>query len=193
MRLSLLLLIIALCKVSAIETYAQITRISLSMRDASVKEVLRAIEKKSEFAFFYNDDAIDTEQKVSVNVTNRLIGDILSEILPDCMYQVDNRKIILIPKPAPAISAETNGVTQQGKRITGSVIDVAGDPLAGASVMEKGTTNGTVTDTDGNFSLTVTDKATLQVSYIGYITQEISDPANLVGGGGGLTNTETCF
>lgn len=67
----------------------------------------------------------------------------------------------------------TAGIMQQSRTVTGKVLDPKGETVIGANVMEKGTSNGTITDFDGNFTLNVSPNATLVISYIGYKTQEI--------------------
>ncbi|WP_197027667.1 SusC/RagA family TonB-linked outer membrane protein [Prevotella sp. 10(H)] len=165
MKLVLFMLTVVLVNVSA-TTYAQTTRISLEMTNSTVKEVLKEIERKSDLTFFYSDDAINTTRRVNVKASNKPINEILSEILPDCAYKVDNKKIILTQKPAP--------IVQQQRKITGTVVDPNNEALIGANVSVKGTTNGTMTDEDGNFSLEVPQNATLLVSYVGYETKEIA-------------------
>ena len=84
MRLVLILLTVMLFRVSATESLAQETRINLKMENSTVKEVLKNIESRSDFTFYYNDNVIDTDKRVSVNVENTSISDILATILPDC-------------------------------------------------------------------------------------------------------------
>ena len=98
MKIVLILLTVVLFKVSAVETYAQSTRIDLNMKNSTVKDVLKDIESKSEFTFFYNDKAIDTNRRVSIHVAKKRIDEILTVILPECSYKVENKKIIIVPK-----------------------------------------------------------------------------------------------
>ena len=83
----------------------------------------------------------------------------------DLAYTIDEKHIIIYKKDK---SAEPQRQVQKQKRITGIVTDPNGDPIIGANVVEKGTTNGTITDLDGKFSLTVDDRSSLLVSYIGF-------------------------
>ncbi|WP_280744907.1 MULTISPECIES: TonB-dependent receptor [unclassified Parabacteroides] len=166
MRLTVLLLTIALLKVSAVETNAQSTRINLDMSNATVKEVLKEIENNSEFTFFYNDESMDMNRRVNIKANNKQIKDVLSEMLPNCTYKVENKNIILIPN---AMIAQQNTRT-----ITGIVSDQFGEPLIGATVMVKGSTTGTITDMDGGFSITSTPGAVLIISYIGYQSKEVA-------------------
>lgn len=168
MKLVLMLLTIMLFRVSASESHAQSARINLNMSNSTVKEVLKGIESKSEFTFFYNDKVIDTSRKVSLNAENKSISDILAIILPDCNFRAENKNILITPKEA-GIPA----VTQQAKVISGVVSDASGEPVIGANVSVKGTTTGTITDIDGKFSLKVPANTVLAVSYLGYVPQEL--------------------
>lgn len=165
MRITLLLLTLALFKVSAVEVHAQNPKITLNTSDSSIKEILKEIENQSDFTFFYNDLAFDMNKKVQVNVTNKDIREILRTILPECTFEVDGKRIILIPS-AP----ET---PQQTKAITGVVKDAHGELMIGVNVVEKGTSNGVVTDINGHFKMNVQPGAILVISYIGYLSQEI--------------------
>lgn len=166
MRITFFLLTVILIKISAVETHAQSSRVTLNANNFSIKEVLKEIEKQSDYTFFYNDLAIDMEHKVRVNVKNEEIRNILANILPHCSLEIDGKRIIIIPR--------LPSVLQDSKRITGTVTDERGEPVIGANIMEKGTTNGVITDIDGEFSLSIKQNAILQISYIGYLTQEIT-------------------
>ena len=155
MNLALFMLTFMLSGLYATESYSQTVRISLNMKNSTVKEVLKKIENCSEFTFFYNDEIIDVDKRVT-----------LTTILPNCSYTISNKNIIITVKEA--------GVHQQGKIVTGVVRDVNGEPVVGANVSVKGTTNGTITDMDGKFTLEgVSADSKLSVSYIGYMAQEI--------------------
>jgi TonB-linked SusC/RagA family outer membrane protein len=166
-KLTLLMLTVVLFNISA-ETYAQSTRINLEMTNSTVKEVLKGIEEKSEFTFFYNDKVVNTAQKVSVHAENEKIEEILSDILPDCSFRVDNKKIILTRKAVKSVQT-----TQQKRTITGTIIDDSGYPVIGANVIVKGTTIGVITDIDGKYSLELSGNVKLMISYIGYVSQEL--------------------
>ena len=166
MNLALFMLTFMLSGLYATESYSQTVRISLNMKNSTVKEVLTKIENCSEFTFFYNDEIIDVDKRVTLNAEDLSISDILTTILPNCSYTISNKNIIITVKEA--------GVHQQGKIVTGVVRDVNGEPVVGANVSVKGTTNGTITDMDGKFTLEgVSADSKLSVSYIGYMAQEI--------------------
>ena len=173
MKIALILLSAMLFRVSATEVYSQEISINLNMNNSTVKEVLKEIENRSDFTFYYNDEAINANKTVSVNVKNSRILDILTTILPNCDFKVVNKNIIITAK---LTNSRTNSpvTTQQKKTISGFIQDVNGNPIIGANIVVKGTTNGTVTDIEGNFSISVVPNATLIISYIGFTSQEIN-------------------
>ena len=156
--------------VQATNTYAQTTTVSLHVENQTVGDVLQQIENKTEFSFFYNNRHVDLNRRVSVSMNETNIFKILDAVFDgtDVVYQVVDNRIVLSKRN------ETLPLVQQsGKKITGTVLDATGMPVIGANVMVKGTTNGTITDMDGKFSLDVEEGATLVVSYIGFSDQEI--------------------
>ena len=172
MKLSALFLLSSVGLAHATGTYAQEARISLDAKNETVQEVLKEIEEESGFSFFYNNRHVDLNRRVSISVDDADIFKVLDTVFTgtDVVYQVSDNKIVLTLKQTGSHAADA---TQQEKKITGTVVDAAGIPVIGANVMVKGTTNGTITDMDGRFSLEVPEGATIEVSYIGYSTQTI--------------------
>ncbi|MDR3267740.1 MAG: SusC/RagA family TonB-linked outer membrane protein, partial [Tannerella sp.] len=168
----------------AAEPYAQSKFITMNLSDKTVAEVLETIENETEFNFYYNSKLVDTNRLVSVSVKNKHVYDVLNQLFNghDVAYKVVDRDIILTASERDGTPG-TNGVMQNRISVSGIVTDVAGEPVIGANIVEKGTTNGTITNVDGAFTLSVSTQATLQISFIGYITQEISA---LSGGGSPL-------
>lgn len=148
MKLSVLFLICSLSMTYAAESYAQKTMISLEVRNETVGTVLEKLKKESGFDFFFNNKHVDLKRIVSVSANNNNIFKILDQIFAgtNVKYSVLEKKIIL--------STEiVQGIQQEQNKVTGIVKDNAGIPIVGATIMEKGSTNGTVSDLDGNFSL----------------------------------------
>ncbi|MDR1170323.1 MAG: carboxypeptidase-like regulatory domain-containing protein, partial [Prevotellaceae bacterium] len=174
MRTTMLFLIIGISVSYASNSYSQETYLSVNLTNKRVKDVFREIEKRSEYIFFYYDDALDVNRKVSIRVNNQTIGKILDHLFDGTnnAYVISDRQIFITRKDMPVVSAEVMA-RQQSRRVTGTVVDQSGEPVVGANVVEKGTSNGIVTDLEGNFTLTVQENAVLSISYIGYITQEI--------------------
>jgi TonB-linked SusC/RagA family outer membrane protein len=177
MRVTLILLCLIAFQLQAEDVYSQKTKISLDMKNASVEKVLQTIEEESDYFFLYNNKLVNVDRKVSVRVKNAAISDILDKLFAsqNVEYQVEGNQIILSPKEkAKEIVSLVEGVQQQQKTITGKVTDSNGEPIIGANIIEVGTTNGTVTDIDGNFTLDVSDDAVLRISFIGYIEQNVN-------------------
>lgn len=169
MKLFVFFAAIAVCHISAMDSYAQKTEITLKLNNATLNEAIRSIEKQTEFVFFYSNDKIDLNKKVSFDIENGKITDILDQISDNYAYIIENKQILLIPKSS-----------QVSKRITGTVVDLQGEPVIGANIFVDGTTIGTVTDINGRFELTVPESGTLKVTYIGYLNYEekISSKSN---------------
>lgn len=177
MRITLLLLFVFTFQLQAEHIYSQDTKISLDMRNSTIEKVLQTIEEKSDYYFLYNNKLIDVDRKVSVRVKNAAISAVLEKLFKseNVEFEVKGSQIILSPKEMYSqITAVAEVVQQQKKTITGTITDATGEPIIGANIVETGTTNGTVTDVDGNFSLSVEDNATIHISYIGYLEQDIN-------------------
>lgn len=143
-----------------------ISQINLSVKNKAMREVIKEIEKNSDYRFFYNEDLKGLNEPITLAATNSSIHMVMDQIGEQASVSFifrDNNQIVLSPKQA-----------QQRKSIQGTVTDERGEPIIGANIIEKGSTNGTVTDIDGRFTLEVADNALLQVSYIGYNSLEIS-------------------
>lgn len=176
MKLTMVLFFLAVSQMMASEAYSQTTKMTLQLKDATVKEVLNRIEEKSEFFFLYNSKLVDVDRKVSVDVNDQKISEILNDIFSktDVVFTVVDRQIVLTNK-ADQTSLELLGSQQSGKKVAGKVTDSSGASLPGVSVIVKGTTTGIVTDINGNYSLpNVPENAVLQFSFVGMLTQEVS-------------------
>ena len=167
MRIMLILISASLFQAIAVESYSQTATVSIKAEQIMLTELFSLIEKQSEFLFFYVDADVKDIRITDVNVKNKKIEDILLHVLKgtDLAYTINDRNINI---------ARNSLITQQqAKVITGTVRDDKGEAVIGANVVIKGTTTGTITDIDGKYRLEVNPDAILQVSYIGYFTQEI--------------------
>ena len=146
------------------------------MSNSTLREVLKTIEKSSQFVFFYLDDAVNLERKVSIDSKNKNIEEILSELFEgtSCTYRISDRQIFISGK-APASTEQ-----QQNKRkISGRVTDIKGEPLIGVNVTVDGDANGSITNMDGLYEIFVTKKSVvLKFTYIGFKTSEIRTNAS---------------
>lgn len=168
-RLTLCLFFLGLMQMLAVESYSQQTKLSLNLSNQRLEDVFKTIEDKSEFFFFYNRDYIDVDQKVDINVTNQSINAVLSALLRETgiRYQVIDRQIILSNQ-----DATTSG--QQELKVSGKVTDSSETPLPGVTAVIKGTTQGTISDADGVYSLNnVPADAVIVFSFVGMRTQEV--------------------
>lgn len=165
MRITLALLFVVLFESFALDSYSQVTTVSIKTGQMRLTELFTLIEQQSEFLFFYVDaDVKDVE--VNLKTRSNKIDDILSQALKgtNLTYIINDRNVNILKRQE---------IQQQTKLITGVVTDQNGDPIIGANVIVKGTTNGTITDIDGKYSLNVAPTEILIVTYIGYNREEI--------------------
>jgi len=169
MRLTLLAMLLSVFQGFAINTYAQNTKLTLKMENATIKQVLNSIEEQTTFFFLYNSKLINVEQNVSINVNGQNVKNVLEQLFTgtDINYEIIDRQILLssrnviMPQPAQII-------------VKGKVLDSQRAPLPGVTVAIKGTAQGTITDMDGSFSLLdVPSDAILVFSFVGMRSQEI--------------------
>lgn len=168
MRISLFLLFVCVFQLMATVTKAQNAVISIRQNSLSIKQLIKEIEKQTDYLIVFRNQDVDVSKVVSFQKQSGTVSDYLTQVCENMGldYVFENNYITLSPK--------VNIVNQDKKKITGKVTDQNGEPVIGASVVEKGTTNGIMTDMDGNFTLEVGDAAVLQISYIGYRTKEVS-------------------
>ncbi len=177
MKLTTLLLIISLFRVQA-GIYSQNTLISLNLKSVKVIMALEKIESQSQFKFLVNENVIHDFGLVSIKIKRKRIEKVLDELFSDTniTYKIIDRQIVLRKrrmnnKVVPKTIEKKNYLQSS---IQGTITDEKGQPLPGASIIEKGTTNGAQSDFDGNFSLLlVNQNATLVISYIGFATKEV--------------------
>lgn len=142
--------------------------ITFKVNNITVKEAIKQFKQSTGYTFIFSSTDLDTQKKVSVSAENSTIKEVVEQILAGqnhIAYDIQEKNIIIKKK-----TADSN---KRGK-VTGRVIDEKGEAIIGATVMEKGTSNGTITDFDGNFTIEVSAASTLEFSYIGYTTQQQS-------------------
>ncbi len=168
MKLTLLIVLLSVIQIFATSVYSQNARISLKKENTAIENVLKTIEDQSEYFFLYNGKLVDVTQKVNINVENQNLEKTLNELFrnTNIAYKVYDRQVVL----SPSGSADNS---QQVKSVTGKVTDTSGSLLPGVSVVIKGTTSGTITDSDGKYTISnVPENATLQFSFVGMKTLE---------------------
>lgn len=165
MKLVVLLMLLTMYQVQA-KVYAQ--NVSIHLQNTSIKKILGSLEKQTDLRFLYNYDLKSLTDKTDLNVENTPVLAALDRLFlhTELTYKaLDNHLVVVIPRE----EADRRDIT-----VKGVVTDEKGTPLTGVSVRVKGTNNGTLTGNDGSYSLIVPDNAVLQISYIGYETQEIA-------------------
>ena len=173
MKLTTFILLIGIVQSFAIDGYAQKTRLNLKMENMSVRQVLNQIEDQSEFFFLYNSKLIDVNRKVDLMVEDGTIDQILNELFigTHVGYQVIDRQIVLTNTK---MNTSRNEFQQNTLQVTGTITDQAGNHLPGVTVVVRGTAQGTITDANGQYTLSnVAPNATLVFSFIGMKAQEL--------------------
>ncbi|TYA84308.1 TonB-dependent receptor [Seonamhaeicola marinus] len=153
-------------------------RVTINLKNVSLEKVLNRIESITDFKFVYKDDDVNYNKRVSVKANKKPLIKVLDQLFydTDIKYSVSNKQIVLKPRPIiEPVKVETPKPVEQTKfQVTGTVFDEYGQPLPGANVLEKGTTNGAQTDFDGKFTIRVNNEnATLVVSYLGFDPKEV--------------------
>jgi len=176
-------LMFAVFAVSAADSYSQVAKFSFKLKDATVREVFDHIEENSEFILLYNEKWVDVNRRVDINVKNETLEKVLDQTFKGTrnVYKIYDRQVVILEDEKAEIPAnvqrqivEMQMLQFQQKEITGKVTDAGGLQLPGVSVIIKGTTIGTVTNADGEYSLTnIPENATLQFSFVGMRSQEI--------------------
>ena len=163
MKLVSLFLVIGIGIGYAGNSYSQTTTLSLKLNNKTVREVFKEIEGNSEYIFLYNRETLDPNRVVSISAEEETIGKVLDKLFEgtDNTYKVSDRQVYIskAEKPQPTVTAEPE--QQQKRTIHGTVMDQNGESVIGANVIETGTTNGTVTDVDGRFTLSVENNAVI--------------------------------
>lgn len=173
MKLTIFLLLISVVSVLASKTYSQTKTLTLNMDKATIREVLEKIEEQSEFYFMYSEKVIDVNREVSVDINNEKIGTTLNLLFDgtNIDYTIKDRIIVLT---TPEVFSEKSKAEIQQNGVSGTVTDRAGQPLPGVTVVVKGTTQGTISNADGKYSLiNIPADAILQFSFVGMKTTEV--------------------
>lgn len=168
MRISTFLLMICVFCSYAGNAHSQNAKVSIHMNNVKLDKILNEIENQTDYLFIYNNQ-VDINKITSVKVKNEAVAQVLDRILSGTgiNYELEGTHIILTTEAIKDLHAQ-----QQAKTVTGTVTDVSGEPIIGANIRIKGTTTGTITDIDGNFSIEAEPQSVIEVSYIGYLTQE---------------------
>lgn len=154
--------------------FGQNQKVTLKGKQIPLSEALNAIENQTEKKINYNHADLDIDKKINVDFKDQPLFAVLNHILKDesVFYKIDSNYIILVPSKEDAPNQQES--MNQGV-IQGVIVDANNEPVIGASIIQKGSSNGTISDIDGKFTLkTTTEKVTLVISFIGYHTEEIN-------------------
>ena len=173
MKIVLFLIAVSVTQALAVDSYAQTTKLNLSVKNGKIVEILDEIENQSDFFFMYDATVINVDQKRSVNCENKTVTKILDDLFQNTgiTYKIEDRLIALTSQGK---KGTVTNFLQQQKNVSGKVTDSSGVPIPGVTVVIKGTTKGIITDSEGNYSLSgISSNATLLFSFVGMKTQEI--------------------
>ena len=155
------------------QTYEQTRTFDIHLKNTTVKKIFAVIEANSEFVFLYSDAVLDDNALVSIDVKGGNIYDVMDYLSTQLSidYTIKNRQVTILKR----VTSDASDKSQQDKvKVTGIVMDKNGESLIGATVQERGTSNGTITDINGRYTLMLSDEeAMLQVSYVGYVSQTV--------------------
>lgn len=174
MKITTLLFLVGILSIYAEDSYSQKARVTINEKSASLDKVLAEIEKQTDYLFIYNDK-VETNKTVSIKANTKPVYQVLDDLFKETnvSYLMEGSHIILSNKNQKEYLS-VNTPLQEGKNITGKVVDDQGEPLIGVSIRVKGTTIGVVTELDGSYSIRVADpNAVLIFSFMGFLPQEI--------------------
>lgn len=184
MKIYFLITFFCIFSVTAENIYSQSKTVSAELKNVTLKEAFRELEKNSDYLFLFMDNTENSlSRNVNASLSNKSMEEILDMLLSntDLTYSIVNRQITISRKPGGVETNKeaenkinTREVQQTRKTITGTVTDVNGESIIGANIIEVGTSNGTITDIDGKFSLRVADNASIRVTYIGFLPQTLN-------------------
>jgi len=173
MRILPVFLLVGTLNLFAASTYSQVTKLSMQLNNVTLENLFDEIKSQSEFSIVVKSSEVNLNERISVSAMNETVDKILDRALLNkgLKYEIKGKHILVYKAPAEIVSVFP-GVNQSGSKISGIIKDSRGEPIIGANVIVKGTTNGTMTDIDGKFNLSDVKKGDLlEISYIGYVTQ----------------------
>lgn len=167
--------ILVILLTTSLSMFAQ--KVTINLQNAKLGDVFTTITQQTGLKVAYSRPTVNPDKIISISVSNEELTNVLDKLFKDgnISYKIEEKTVFLKEK------GDTIFSSKQAFQIKGNILDTKGEPIIGASILEKGTTNGTITDIDGNFTLDVSSRQSiLIISYIGYKTQEIAaNKANL--------------
>lgn len=149
--------------------------INLDVRDASIMQLFEKLEEQTDFQFTYDHKAIsENKTRISLSAQEQTVEEVLLKVSKEAKLRFKQVDYNINVNPLQDKFDQKIEIVIDGVEISGKIIDENGEGLPGASVIEKGTSNGTTTNLDGNYKLSVSEGASLVVSFVGYKTQEVT-------------------
>lgn len=168
---------LALCLSMSMSTFGQSQVIHLSQNKVTVSSIIKAIEKQTQMSVDFSQNTVNLNKTVSLKSKSMTLAELMNQILAgdnDLTYKIVDRHIVVVKSTGNTQQLQKNQNRGGKYKLTGCVLDQNGEPIIGASVLEKGTKNGTVTDVNGNYILTSTkENPMLEISYIGFVSQQV--------------------
>jgi TonB-dependent starch-binding outer membrane protein SusC len=174
MKLAAMLILLGTLSATA-SVYSQATKLNLSSKGSTIRQVFDEIEKQSKYKFFYLNEQIDDSRKVNLQFTNTTVEEVLNQLFDSrsVKYKVFENNLVVI---SPVVENAENKEVRQNQKVTGSVTDAAtGEPMPGVNVVIEGTTTGVTTDVNGKFTIGISKpNSVLLFSFIGYNNEKIA-------------------
>lgn len=169
MRISAFFFFLSIFTVFATETNSQNARVNIKGKNLTIGNFIEQVEEQTDYLFVYSKSEVNLEEAIPLDNGKKSVKECLNEAFDatDVNYVFENDYIVLTKNTALSVAQQAT------KSVSGVIMDEYGETVIGANVVEKGTTNGVITDSDGKFTLNVKDNAVLLISYVGYIPQEV--------------------
>ena len=169
MKITALALFIFVGTAFATESYSQVIKVTVVADKISTGKVINEIEKQTDYLFVYNVNEVNLQRTIQVNAENKSVAEVLNKVFEgtNIYYAMEGKNIMLMSR------TKENQAANQTNKVTGVVKDTNGETIIGANVTVKGQSIGTITDIDGRFVIDAPANAVLQITYIGYIAQEV--------------------
>ena len=171
MKITALALFLFVGTAFATKSYSQTMKVTVVSDRISTGKVINEIEKQTDYLFVYDMNEVNLKRNVKVHAQDKPVAEVLNEVFEgtDIYYAMEGKNIMLMNKAKEKASEKQ----ADDNKVTGSIKDMAGEPIIGANVTIKGQSIGTITDIDGRFIINAPANAILRITYIGYIPQEI--------------------
>lgn len=178
-KLALMFLLLAFYGVSA-NDHIQVKKVTVHSENETLENVIKQIEQQTDFLFFLNLSDVDKKAQIIINKKESNLEDVLNSMCEsiNISYTIRNKHVIIKKNSDSKNQKDSKTVSDSNskdkRKINGIILDEQGESITGATIVEEGTTNGVISDTNGRFNISVNEKATLQISFIGYTKQSIS-------------------